>query len=215
MAVNETIVTGRKFRKLVDSANKSWQRISFWHKASDCEFDDGKTAQTKVGAISGITSDLSGESENVAASIKCVNSLNNSLKANSKHFYFDYKNGKYGFNTDSNRGADTFFPFNSGISFENATCILSGGKSVAITAGKKYVAVALGHTQSDTQGASVSISAPTCDITYLTEGIAWGNYSINTGHHIIAVALLDCKSNGTVACSYYWTGGMLVFELES
>lgn len=34
--------------------------------------------------------------------------------ANSNHFYFDYKNGKYGYNTDPNRGADTFTPFSSG-----------------------------------------------------------------------------------------------------
>ena len=43
-----------------------------------------------------------------------VNELNNSLVANSKHFYFDYKNGKYGYNTNPNRGADTFVPFNNG-----------------------------------------------------------------------------------------------------
>ena len=41
--------------------------------------------------------------------------VNNSLVANSKHFYFDYKNGKYGFNTNPNRGADTFVPFKSGV----------------------------------------------------------------------------------------------------
>ena len=35
--------------------------------------------------------------------------------ANSKHFYFDYKNGKYGYNTNPNRGADTFHPFSSGV----------------------------------------------------------------------------------------------------
>ena len=46
--------------------------------------------------------------------------LNDSLKANNKNFYFDYKNGKYGFNTSSTRGADTFVPFNSsGGSFKN------------------------------------------------------------------------------------------------
>ena len=28
----------------------------------------------------------------------------------------DYKNGKYGINTSANRGADTFIPFNSGLS---------------------------------------------------------------------------------------------------
>lgn len=40
--------------------------------------------------------------------------LNNSLIANNNHFYFDYKNGKYGYNTSPSRGADTFFPFSSG-----------------------------------------------------------------------------------------------------
>lgn len=39
------------------------------------------------------------------------NELKSELTANSKQFYFDYKNGKYGFNTDPNRGADTFCPF--------------------------------------------------------------------------------------------------------
>ena len=29
-------------------------------------------------------------------------------------FYFDYQNGKYGFNTSSSRGADTFTPFKQG-----------------------------------------------------------------------------------------------------
>ena len=42
-----------------------------------------------------------------------VNELNNSLIANSKHFYFDYKDGKYGYNTNPNRGADTFHPFSN------------------------------------------------------------------------------------------------------
>ena len=37
--------------------------------------------------------------------------LNNQLSANNNEFYFDYQNGKYGYNTDPNRGADTFHPF--------------------------------------------------------------------------------------------------------
>ena len=41
--------------------------------------------------------------------------LNKSLTANSKQFYFDYKDGKYGFNTSSTRGADTFVPFSSSL----------------------------------------------------------------------------------------------------
>ncbi len=45
MAINETIVTGRKFRRLIDKDSKLWQRISWWTKAGDVEFNDGKTAE--------------------------------------------------------------------------------------------------------------------------------------------------------------------------
>lgn len=79
MAVNETIVTGRKFRKCIDEANKLWQRISFWTKASDCEFDDGMTAEEKVGAIDGITDSLVETSSRIAASAKAVSTLNQAL----------------------------------------------------------------------------------------------------------------------------------------
>lgn len=48
MAINEEIVTGRKFRKLLDEATRLWQRISFWTKACDVEFDDGKNAEEKI-----------------------------------------------------------------------------------------------------------------------------------------------------------------------
>lgn len=40
------------------------------------------------------------------------NQMNNQLTANGNKFYFDYQDGKYGYNTDPNRGADTFLPFN-------------------------------------------------------------------------------------------------------
>ena len=53
--------------------------MSFWTHSKDVEFVDGKTAETKVGAINGITSDISGEADDIAASIKCVNELNASL----------------------------------------------------------------------------------------------------------------------------------------
>lgn len=39
------------------------------------------------------------------------------LSANGNKFYFDYQNGKYGYNTDPERGADTFRPF-SGSDFQ-------------------------------------------------------------------------------------------------
>lgn len=84
MAVNETIVTGRKFRKCIDATSKAWQRISFWTKSSDVEFEDGKNAETKLGAIDGITDSLEDTSSRMAASAKAVSTLNNNLgsKAN-------------------------------------------------------------------------------------------------------------------------------------
>ena len=45
-----------------------WQRLSYWTKASDVEFDDGKTAEEKIGNINGITSDFSLDDENICAS---------------------------------------------------------------------------------------------------------------------------------------------------
>ncbi|MCM1100139.1 MAG: hypothetical protein NC079_00690 [Clostridium sp.] len=51
MAIHETIVTGRKFRKLIDETTMLWQRISFWTKASDVEFDDGSTLQDRITSL--------------------------------------------------------------------------------------------------------------------------------------------------------------------
>ncbi len=66
--VNEVIVTGRVKRRLIDKAAKLWQRLSYWTKASDVEFDDGRTAEEKIGNINGITSDFSLDAENICAS---------------------------------------------------------------------------------------------------------------------------------------------------
>lgn len=43
-----------------------------------------------------------------------INRISESLTANGNGFYFDYQDGKYGFNTSASRGADTFSPFKSG-----------------------------------------------------------------------------------------------------
>lgn len=63
MTINEIPVTGRKFRRLVDEAANKWERISFWHKASDCEFDDGMNAQAKLGAIKGFATSIKDTTE--------------------------------------------------------------------------------------------------------------------------------------------------------
>ncbi len=79
MAVNEQIVTGRKFRKLIDEATKLWQRISFWTKSSDVEFNDGENAETKLGAIKGITTDTNVTIPGYAADMTVVNELYGNL----------------------------------------------------------------------------------------------------------------------------------------
>lgn len=43
--MRENIVTGKKYRILVDEIANLWDRISFWTKASDVEFDDGSTVE--------------------------------------------------------------------------------------------------------------------------------------------------------------------------
>lgn len=40
--------------------------------------------------------------------------VNSSLTANGSQLFMDYHDGKYGVNTDPERGADTFIPFHSG-----------------------------------------------------------------------------------------------------
>ena len=40
-----------------------------------------------------------------------INNLNGQLTSGNTHFYFDYKNGKWGWNSSAGRGADTFHPF--------------------------------------------------------------------------------------------------------
>lgn len=85
MAVNESIITGRKWRRLIDKATGLWQRISYWTHSSDVEFNDGKNAETKVGAIDGITDSLASTSSRVAASAKAVSTLNNNLSGVSFH----------------------------------------------------------------------------------------------------------------------------------
>ena len=45
--MKEILVSGKKYRVLVDSVNKIWHRISYWTKASDVQFDDGTYLEGK------------------------------------------------------------------------------------------------------------------------------------------------------------------------
>lgn len=78
MAVNETKVTGKKYR-VWDNVNSIWKRLSFWTKSEDVEMGDGNSAETNLGAIKGITSSLSSTSANYALSASAGKSLQDSV----------------------------------------------------------------------------------------------------------------------------------------
>ena len=78
MAVSEKKVTG-KFYRIWSTADKLWHRISFWTHANDVEFNDGKTAQTKVGAIKGITTSTNTNETGYAADATTITTLNQSV----------------------------------------------------------------------------------------------------------------------------------------
>lgn len=131
------IVTGKKYHILTDLANKVWSVISLWTKASDVEFNDGKTAQAKLGAIDGITSDLNGESETIAASIKAVNQLNNNLVAN----IYVGADGKL---HKVQGGADTVLPFSGNIIVNSITFSgVHATRSIPLTKKPSFVAVCI------------------------------------------------------------------------
>lgn len=110
----EVIVKKKAYRILIDEINRVWNKIAFWTTADSVDANDGKNLQTKVGAIDGITSDINGESDRIAASIKCVNRLNNSLGGFTP--VIDSTGKITGYKTKV--GADTVFPFSN---FSSAT----------------------------------------------------------------------------------------------
>lgn len=132
IGINEQIITGRKYRRLIDKAAKLWQRISWWTKASDVEFDDGKTAEQKVGNINGITSDLSDNRDDIAASIASVNVIDG--KFGGLRFGRD-EDGKPGIIEIGEDGADTVVPFtkNNILSAIPSFCIVTSSLITALS----------------------------------------------------------------------------------
>ena len=69
-----------------------------------------------------------------------ISEVISALTANNNGFYFDYQNGKYGYNTDPSRGAGTFSPFSSGIDINNSVITTSrydGNQQVIISTPSK------------------------------------------------------------------------------
>ena len=74
-------------------------------------------------------------------SAAALKEVNNSLVASDGHkLYFDSKNGKYGYNTSPNRGADTFHPF-SNSQVITISPFTSLSKTVELDIEPSYVAI--------------------------------------------------------------------------
>lgn len=73
MILDEEIVSS--VYRVFDKAKGLWQRKSFWNKAKDTEFEDGKTAEEKLGNIDGITDSTTTTSSKLAASATAVKGI--------------------------------------------------------------------------------------------------------------------------------------------
>ena len=168
MAINETISTGNKYRRLKDAPTKLWQRLSFWTKASDVEFDNGATAEASLGNIQGITDSVNSNASNIAASAAAVNTLNSNIGI------YVGGDGKLHFKNGS--GADTALNFKSysegyadGIQnstpdkiFNKLVKVANGNSYSAATIGKFYLILRgdnPGSTSGNTYGGNVIWSA--------------------------------------------------------
>ena len=123
--MNENFTKYKRYIKLNDG---TYQLISHWTSSNTVHFDDGNTAQSKLGAINGITDSLTSDSSNVALSavggknlqtqISELNSILNKTKIESSftslHFFkFEEKIelGEYPYNKTAVYGLHSLSQF--------------------------------------------------------------------------------------------------------
>ena len=140
------------------------------------------------------TTDIS----NVGSNVKnAIATLGTRLSVNGNKFVFDYQDGKWGFNTSEERGADTFHPFNStNLSiFTNADYSTNDG----IEASNVNLKVSA-TTVSNATNIPINFMKGSCVTTYWSEG----NDSVGYGD---VVHLFDDQDGKTDAGShehYVW-----------
>lgn len=71
-----------KFKKYLKQDSGNYILTSIYTSSNTVHFDDGKTAQTKLGAINGITASLTSTSTDIALSASAGKSINDKVATN-------------------------------------------------------------------------------------------------------------------------------------
>lgn len=193
-------VSGKSYRVCTDADNDVYDELSFETDASDVNFTDGTDAESSLGQIKGITSDVTGEAEDIAASIKVVNNINRSLPT----FIYDESTGKITGYTTTIGGADSVFPFSGGTiynlgvgrSFNIATIV--GSENVSNYTNDNFIAVPTGSSINKSPMQTVGSSDyPSATATLSSGSIT---YDASTGTVTVSGFILTatqyCYQNG-------------------
>lgn len=208
----------KKFKKYILTSS-GFQLVSHWTKANTLEFDDGKTAQDKLGAIDGISSSRESNSDKIAASTALVSELNSDLGG----FSFKEEAGiKYV------RGADSVWvPFSSIAYIANFKGKYGTGNNSVITATpgeiQGYELALYGFTNLYISGA-MHVAAISADNNHVQAGsqygsvisVTYGGYFVKTGtpyiikeHSLVKTSTVNLSNN---IPGYRLVGGVLHFS---
>jgi hypothetical protein len=92
--------------------------------------------------------------------------IGNRLQVNNDKFVFDYQNGKWGFNTSEERGADTFHPFNSTLA--NIISDTTTNNTIDVTDVNLKISAT---TDTSTTGLPIDMTTTTCAMTVQGEHV--------------------------------------------
>ena len=114
--------------------------------------------------------------------------INNQLKANNNDIYMDYHDGKYGVNTSSSRGADTFIPFKELHIVEIGT--FGGGGTFDLSSYDDYQSFTVNNFMFNNLGVSASGSG---NWNYSTSASSSMTVSYNSSTGILTVQGGGCS----------------------
>lgn len=153
---------------------------------------------TNANNISTLQGNVNTLSTNLTGVTTRVGTLENELTANGTRIYMDYKNGKYGYNTSANRGADTFHPFNSDLSFTTIYRGEMGAQTTyTFTQAYKYVIAVVSDDINDTV---LEFTGVGTEIEYVRQSSA--------GYHMAFLIYKDVAVGDKIKWQYFlWLYG--------